>query len=1185
MTQQSARILVVGGGISGISASLDLARAGCQVLLVEQSDHLGGLLSQLDRQFPDSGCGMCRLLPLFNRDQTSDHCLRRGLFHENIEICLCTDLVSVEGEPGSFTVALKQQAARVDPALCIGCGRCEAACPVDVPDPFNAGLTSRKAIYRPCPQSFSYAYTIDPYACKDCRACQDACPTGAITFAVKEREAFHVLVVDDEKIVRDSMKEWLAEEGYQVWTAASAKKALELMADTTFHMMLTDIKMPGMDGVELLGRAKKLQPDLDVVMMTAYAAVDSAVEAMKQGALDYVIKPFEPDTVLAMVSTCFAAFSAARARVETVDAMILAQGNNLFAPDVKTNPYGYRHIPGVVTSLEFERMLSHAGPGQDTLVHPATGHPVQRIAWFQCVGSRDLQYGNAFCSSFCCMASVKQSMLAKTLYPQVTDACVFYMDLRTSGKAYDLYADQARQAGVAFIRSRVHSLAPDTTDPGAGIRVVWADGAAKTCEKIFDLVVLAVGQQPKDAVAVFAEKNGIAMDASGFIRPEPFYPAHTSRSGIFACGGLTGPKDIHESIVLASAAAMSAMETAVMTDCQMPEKSASTKPVTIAKEVPRIMVAICRCRDLVQETLDTEAVSHALRLDPEVAAVEMTDRLCREDGMDAMIAGIRKTGANRLVTASCAFCVKKQQLQKMADLADLPVQCVAGVDVITSIIAAAEKASSAATSSGAATSSAAEKAPAVLKTAFAIQPMVRQIRTGISRVKTMPLEPGKGGDMFSRALVVGGGIAGMTAALAIAGQGFSVDLVEKSPALGGNLVWLHLGSEDLTAFLEDRKAAVLAHDRIRVHTRTRVHSTTGRPGLWETRLAPVHSADEDGPSDKDDAVLSDSSKGASSIHQVRHGVVVLAVGGTQADPGIATCETGPGIYTQQGFQQALDNKTIDIDAPVRVAMIQCWGSRQNDRNYCSRVCCPRSLEQALFLKNRNQDSQVHVFYRDMMTPGLLETLYTQARQAGVLLFPYEKQNPPCLEPDDNGCKITWSDAILGRSMETAVDYVVLATGVTPNMTPDLAQTFGADLDQFGFFDQADSKWRPVEALQPRVLACGLALEPFNIASSLATARAAAARAVAILSQGKVQPGLDMAHVRNSYCSLCQLCISACPYGARHVDHQAGVLVIDPLACQGCGICAAVCPSGAAVVGGISPTHMLDVINTALSGHG
>ena len=1173
MTHQAGRIMVVGGGISGIKASLDLARAGCQVLLVEQSDHLGGLLSQLDRQFPDSGCGMCRLLPLFNRDQASDHCLRRGLFHENIEICLGTDLISVEGEPGKFAVALKQQASRVEPALCIGCGRCESVCPVEVPDPFNAGLTSRKAIYRPCPQSFSYAYTIDPHACTDCRACQDVCPTGAITFAAKERETFHVLVVDDEKIVRDSMKEWLAEEGYQVWTAASAQKALELMADTPFHMMLTDIKMPGMDGVELLGRAKALQPDLDVVMMTAYAAVDSAVEAMKQGALEYVIKPFAPETVLDMVSTCFAAFSAASARKETVEAVILARGNSLFGPDVKPNPYGYRHIPGVVTSLEFERMLSHAGPGLDTLVHPATGKPVQRIAWFQCVGSRDLQYGNAFCSSFCCMASVKQSLLAKTLYPQVTDACVFYMDLRTPGKAYDVYADQARQAGVAFIRSRVHSLAPDTADPKAGIRVVWADKAAKTGEKIFDLVVLAVGLQPEDAVAAFAQNNDISMDASGFVRTEPFYPAHTSRPGIFACGSLTGPKDIHASIVLASAAAMSAMEAVNMTDGQVPEKSASAKPVTIAKQVPRIMVAICRCKNLLPEALDIGAVSHGLFLDPEVAAVEMTDQLCRPDGMDDMLARIQKTGANRLVVASCAFCVKKQHLQKIADLADLPVQCVTGSDVVAPVIAAAEK------------DPAGQKVPAAGKTASAIQSMVRQIRTGISRVKTMSLEPGKGDDMFCRALVVGGGIAGMTAALAIAGRGFAVDLVEKSPELGGNLVWLQQGSEELGAFFQDQKAAVLAHDEIRVHTRTCVHSTTGRPGLWETRLAPARSSDDNGSSHKDDAKQSDSSKGISPIHQVRHGVVVLAVGGAQADPGIAVCETGPGIYTQQGFQQALDNRTIDTKSPVRVAMIQCWGSRQKDRNYCSRVCCPRSLEQALFLKNHNPDSQVHIFYRDMMTPGLQETLYTQARQAGVMFFPYEKQDPPCLEPDENSCRITWSDAILGRPMETAVDYVVLATGVIPHLTLDLAQTFGANLDPFGFFDQADSKWRPVEALEPRVLACGLALEPAGIAFSLAAARAAAARAVALLSREKIQPGTDMARVRNAYCSLCRLCIAACPFGARHVDHQGEMLVIDPLTCQGCGICAAVCPSGAAVVDGISRTHMLDVINTALSHHG
>jgi heterodisulfide reductase subunit A2 len=1146
MTHKIGKTLVKGGGISGIKASLDLAQAGYQVLLVEASDHLGGLTSQLDRQFPAAGCGMCRMLPLIDRDQASRHCLRRGLFHENIETCLSTDLVSVHGEPGDFTIALQQQTSQVNPALCIGCGQCEAVCPTEVPDPFNAGLTRRKAIYRPCPQSFSYAYAIDVQACTGCRACAEVCPTHAIQFVARERETFHVLVVDDEKIVRDSMKEWLTEEGYQVHTAGSGQKALDLMAENHFHMMLTDIKMPGMDGVELLTRAKALQPDIAVVMMTAYAAVESAVAAMKQGALEYVIKPFAPETVLALVDKRFGEFAAANARKETVDALILASGSDLFTPDQGINPYGYGRIPGVVTSLEFERMLSAAGPGRTKLVHPVTGRQIQRIAWFQCVGSRDLTYGNPFCSSVCCMISIKQSMLAKTLYPQVADACVFYMDMRTPGKDSELYADQARQAGVNFVRARVHSLAPDATDPFAGIHVRWTDLSGKMCENRFDLVVLAVGQNPDTMMQAFAGDHDIDTDAWGFVESASFAPADTSRPGIFACGTVTGPKDIQASVIQASAAAMSAMETMAAAGRQTLSADAAPAAFAMAVEQPRIMVAVCQCNGLVAKNLDMpEELAPFCRFlaqDPEVVQVQMADRLCEPAGRQMLGKKIEACHPNRLVVAACGPCMRMDKIRALAELANLPVRCVAGVDVM------------------ACAQSRPDREPVKAPQMKARQ-AARFIQTGISRVKTMSLKTVTGEDVVCRALVVGGGIAGMTAALAIAGQGYAVDLVEKQAVLGGNLIWLHPGPGEGRTFLEQQKEAVLSHALIQVHTQTLAGGTTGRPGQWKTRLIPVS---------------------GSSESFVRHGVVVLAVGGTQADPGMVTRNTGPGMYTQQGFQQILDNGEIDTQIPLQVAMIQCWGSREKDRNYCSRVCCPRTLEQALFVKDRHPDTRVMVFFRDMMTPGVSEDLYTRARQAGIVFVSYEPGRPPVLDADDNGCRISWCDVILGKTMEMTVDYAVLATGVTPQLTPDLAGSFGARLDPGGFFDQADIKWQPVEALQPRVLACGLCLAPGGLADCLATARAAAARAVAILSREQIRPGRDMARVKTALCSLCQVCIPACPYGARQIDPQTQTLVIDPLSCQSCGICAAMCPSGAAVVDGLSAGHMLDIIHTALS---
>jgi heterodisulfide reductase subunit A len=495
------------------------------------------------------------------------------------------------------------------------------------------------------------------------------------------RDDCPVLVVDDEKIVRDSMKEWLSEEGYPVQTADSAAEALNLLAEGSFKVMLTDIKMPGMDGVTLLTRAKEIQPDLAVVMMTAYAAVDTAVEAMKQGALDYLVKPFDPDAVLQMVDRIFKDAVAENARKDTVDAVILASGATFFQPNPGINPYGYGRIPGVVTNLEFERMLSHAGPGGMDLVHPGTGRPVTRIAWFQCVGSRDIQTGTPFCSSTCCMISVKQSLLAKTMYPQVTDACVFYMDLRTWGKASDDYARQAKTAGVRFVRARVHSLAPGLKEEDDGIPVVWLDPSGERKESLFDLVVLAPGQHPDAFLTGFVKDQELAADDWGFVRPEPFLPAHTSRPGIFACGSATGPKDIHDSVTGASAAALSAM--------------------------------------------------HAM--------------------------------------ASAG----RQRVQD-PDAQESEVRPVSGIS------------------------------------------------------------------LFPRVLIIGGGIAGMTAALAIADQGIDVDLVEKTGQLGGNLVWLKSAVDGADAFLEERIAAVQAHDRIRVLSRGQDHQIEQRFFPFSGRIQPHH---------------------------------------------------------------------------------------------------------------------------------------------------------------------------------------------------------------------------------------------------------------------------------------------------------------------------------------------------------
>ncbi|MGD8297781.1 MAG: response regulator, partial [Desulfobacterales bacterium] len=314
MNRKIGKALVVGAGISGIRAALDLAEYGYGVTLIDRTPHIGGILSQLDYQFPTDRCGMCKMLPLMNRDVSSQYCLRKGLFHENIDILLSTEIISVDGEAGGYQVMLKQHPNWVDADRCIGCGKCVDVCPVAVPDDFNAGLAKRKAIYLPVPHAIPNPYVIDFAACTRCGACVEICPTEAIQLPEQLRKGFRILVVDDELIVRDSLKEWLVEEGFSVDMAASGLEALDQLTKQSYQLMLLDIKMPGMDGVEVLQKAREISPELKVIMMTAYATVETAVEAMKIGALDYLVKPFDPETMVPMVLRIYQDLAAAEGR-------------------------------------------------------------------------------------------------------------------------------------------------------------------------------------------------------------------------------------------------------------------------------------------------------------------------------------------------------------------------------------------------------------------------------------------------------------------------------------------------------------------------------------------------------------------------------------------------------------------------------------------------------------------------------------------------------------------------------------------------------------------------------------------------------------------------------------------------------------------------------------------------------
>jgi heterodisulfide reductase subunit A len=1135
MAKKIGKALVVGAGVSGIRAALDLAEYGYGVTLIDRSPHIGGILNQLDDQFPTDRCGMCKMLPLIDRDAGSQYCLRKGLFHENIDILLSTELVAVEGETGHFQVTLKQEPNWVDPQRCVGCGQCADLCPVEVPDDFNAGLTKHKAIYLPVPHAIPNAYLIDFNSCNRCGACAEVCPTDAIHLPQRIYEGFRILVVDDELIIRDSLKEWLGEEGFAVDMAASGREALELLAKQAYHLMLLDIKMPGMDGVEVLQETAENFANVNVIMMTAYATVETAVEAMKIGARDYLIKPFDPETLISKVRGIYRDLTVPEGRQLEVGAVVLCGGTAFFDPGSGKNTYGYGVYPNVVTSLEFERMLSGTGPYRGRPLRPVDGKPLNKIAWIQCVGCRDLQTNADFCANICCMVAIKEALLAKEKIHADLETTIFYMDMRTFGKTFQRYREQAETLrGVRFERGRIHSLEQDVASGAMIIRSV--DIAGKLQESLFDMVVLSVGQRPATGTATLAEMLGLELNPWGFGQTRPFSLTRSNREGILLGGSCAGPKDISDSVTQASAAAFSASRVIHGSGGSLAlEPSPAPMASSVAREIPQILAIVCTCGDKFSKLVDPSNIVQQLKTDPLVKQAEFMERTCTADGWEHLVELVIINKPNRVLIGACLPHVYQRKLHELARQVGLD-------SVLMEVVDLRPQASDQSDIS-----------------TFSYQ--LSALQMGIARLKwadpnSLPTIP-----VIQRALVVGGGIAGLTAALAIADHGFEVDLVEQTERLGGNLNWLQHTLEGHSAkdLLKYTCLFVEKHPKIQIHIQSQVMNSVGQVGRFLTTVAgPQH-----------------------SVQTLEHGVTILATGGTEAVTSSYGYGTHPSIITQREFEQKLDDHTIDPGALTSVVMIQCVDSREEPRNYCSRICCAGGLKHALHLKQQNPALTVYILYRDMMSYGFSETYYTQARQAGVIFIQYDLTEKPQVTSTADMIRVGVFEPIIGRRIQIEADLVVLATGVIPHLPQELAATLGAVLDRDGFFQEAESKWRPVDALREGVFACGLAHAPHNIAETITTAEAAAQRALRILARDRLPVSKVVAKVHHSLCSLCERCIDACPYAARTIDLEHEKVLINPLMCQGCGSCAATCPNGASFLEGFQDQQMLEIIDAAM----
>ena len=800
-----------------------------------------------------------------------------------------------------------------------------------------------------------------------------------------------------------------------------------------------------------------------------------------------------------------------------VGAIIMAPGFTPFEPTQMVS-YCYGHSPNIMTSVEFERLLSASGPYAGHLVRPSDNVEPEKIAWLQCVGSRDINKGDhAYCSGVCCMYANKQAVIAKEHSDKGLDAAIFFMDMRTHGKDFDKYNIRAQDSGVRFIRSRIHSVFPEVGDK---YRIVYSTEAGSMVEEIFDMVVLSVGLSPNKDAQQLAEKIGIELNSHGFAHTDNLSPVTTNKKGVYVCGAFQEPKDIPSSVMEASAAAATA--TMELKDDRWTQTRTKELPPEndFSGQAPKIGVWVCNCGINIGGVADVPAVRDYAATLPFVTHVEDKLFTCSQDSQDHMKQMIVEHKLNRIVVAACSPRTHEPLFQETIRDAGLNKYLfeMANIRDQNTWVHMNEP------------EKATEKAKdlvrmAVAKAAF-IEPL-HQVSLDIQK----------------SLIVVGGGVAGMEAALGAANQGVNVHLIEKTGTLGGiarhlNATWK---GEPIPKYLDDLIARTKSNESIKLYLDTEVQGTTGSMGNFVTTIAK---------------------KGDDNLIPIEHGAVILTTGGMEYKPNEYLYGEEPNVLTHLEMDAALREDDERIDKAKAVVFVQCVGSRNEENPYCSKVCCTHSLKSALALKKKDKRKRIYVVYRDIRSYGFREDLYKEARELGVLFIRYDLEKMPAIRKDANGdLEFTVIDHVLQMPVKINPDLVVLASGVVPGDNKNLFEKFKVPTNAEGFLVEAHAKLRPVDFASDGLFVAGLAHYPKPLEESIAQARAAVARAMTILSRDSLMVGGVVAEVTREKCAVCLTCVRTCPYGIPFI-HADGYAQIDAVECHGCGACVAECPGKA-----------------------